>query len=154
MSQPNPLLIETNYAVPLGFPHEQVKKANKLHNVFTTRDEIELCTKFHEGINQGEDRETLKAQITAYINYMEATCNHAHFATDFLRNMVREGVLQPKDIDLDDMEDNEMEDEIDEPISCMHIRLEATSSKTCTVRDGVEQRSFDLANSQASICSI
>lgn len=26
--------------------------------------------------------------------------------------MVREGVLQPKDIDLDDMEDNEMEDEI------------------------------------------
>lgn len=37
-------------------------------------------------VKQGseEDYEALKAQITSYINYMEATCNHAHFATDFL----------------------------------------------------------------------
>lgn len=47
-----------------------------------------LCDR---GINQGEDRETLKAQITAYINYMEATCNHAHFATDFLVSAQIEG---------------------------------------------------------------
>jgi hypothetical protein len=43
----NALLTETSHAV-LGFPHEEVRKANKLHKVFTPRDEIELCAEFHE----------------------------------------------------------------------------------------------------------
>jgi hypothetical protein len=36
------------------------------------------------GIKQGGDCDALKTQIAAYINYAEATCNHAHFATEFL----------------------------------------------------------------------
>ena len=38
---------KTNQAV-LGFPHEEVRRANQLHRVFTPRDEIELCVEYHE----------------------------------------------------------------------------------------------------------
>jgi len=78
------------------------------------------------GVKRGEDREALEAQITAYIKYTEATCNHAHFATDFLvsiqiqerkydltgmqRNMVRDGIPLPEDMDLDDI-NGDFEDE-------------------------------------------
>jgi len=40
-------VIET-YHVVHGFPHEEVRKANKVHKVFTQRDEIELCAEFYE----------------------------------------------------------------------------------------------------------
>ena len=68
------------------------------------------------------------------------------------QNMVREGVLEPKDFELDDI-DGDLEEEIstslsiviiqcyaeqgasDEPISCTHIHLEATVPKTHMIHD-------------------
>jgi hypothetical protein len=44
------------------------------------------------GMEQGEDHATLKAQIIAYINYMEAMCTHAHYATDFLVSSHAQGI--------------------------------------------------------------